>query len=458
MLSLLNFKIITQFSEEEQQSFIKFLQSPYINSNIRLIKVFGILHKALLDEQISIDVALFTSIFPNIHANKQHLYDAISQLYKIVEKFLIIQNITEDNFLQQQLLQNAYQQKHLKYAASVRLIKPSSEYYLHSYKQQIFHQQHILLDETTNTSELQHAFYHYNIYVLIEKLRLACSIISAQNFDKQETDFSLLEALLQTISNKDLEDHALLAIYFYTYKMLQQPENESYFNQLQPLIYQNFRKFSKTEMREIILQANNFCIKRMNRGEEIYFRKSFELYKLGIEQKILLESGLLSRFTYTNVVTIALRLNETDWTKAFIETNKKYLEEKFRESSYSFNKAKLWHAQKRYDKTIQLLQQADYDDVLLNLSAKTLLLKMYAELSYTEALEYHIQSMKKFISRKKLEPFFKNNFINICKLTVRIIEFKIIKKKSITKEKLLVQIKETNPCSEKIWLTELLLK
>ena len=436
----------------------QFLQSPYINSNIKLPKVFSILQEVLLNGQTETDETIFINIFPNIQTHKQHLYDAISQLYRIIEKFLVIQNIIEDPFLQQQLLQHAYHQKQLHYTAATRLNSSSSEYYLHIYKQQMFHQKHILLDETIQTSALQHAFYHYNIYVLIEKLRLACSIISAQNFDKQETDFSLLEALLQTISNKDLEDHALLAIYFYTYKMLQQPENESYFNQLQPLIYQNFRKFSKTEMREIILQANNFCIKRMNRGEEIYFRKSFELYKLGIEQKILLESGLLSRFTYTNVVTIALRLNETDWTKAFIETNKKYLEEKFRESSYSFNKAKLWHAQKRYDKTIQLLQQADYDDVLLNLSAKTLLLKMYAELSYTEALEYHIQSMKKFISRKKLEPFFKNNFINICKLTVRIMEFKTSEKKIITKDALLTQIKETNPCSEKIWLTELLLK
>lgn len=454
MLSLHNFKIIAQFSDEEQQQFVQFLQSSYIHTNIKLIKIFSVIHKSVLTEKYEIEENAFIKIFPEITKNKQHFYDAFSQLYRIIERFLILQDLEEDVFLRQQLLQQAYHQKQRSYAVSSKATHPSASYYLHVYKQQLFRQQHILLEEITDIASLENAFHHFDIYALIEKLRLACSVISAQNFDKQEADFSLLDLLLQNITNTDLEKHVLLAIYFYTYKMLQQPENETYFNQLQPLIYQYVQAFSKTEMREIILQANNFCIKRMNRGEEKYFRKSFELYKLGIEQKILLESGLLSRFTYTNVVTIALRLKEINWTTTFIESNKKYLEEKFRESTYSFNKAKLWYTQKRYDNTIQLLQQADYDDILLSLSAKTILLKIYVELDYSEALEYHIQSVLKFISRKKIEPFYKNNFTNICKLTIKLMEYKVSKNKKTKKEMLITTIQQTNPCSEKVWLLE----
>ena len=454
MLSLHNFKIIAQLSDEEQQQFVQFLHASYIHTNIKLIKIFSVVHKAVLEERYEIEEIAFIKAFPEITKNKQHFYDAISQLYRIIERFLILQNLEEDTFLQQQFLQQAYHQKQLHYSISTKPTYSSSSFYLHVYKQQLFYQQHILLEEASNISSLENAFHYFDIYAMIEKLRLACSVISAQNFDKQEADFSLLESLLQSITTIDLEKHALLAIYFYTYKMLQQPENETYFNQLQPLIYRYVRAFSKSEMREIILQANNFCIKRMNRGEEMYFRKSFELYKLGIEQKILLESGLLSRFTYTNVITIALRLKEIDWTKSFIEINKKYLEEKFRESTYSFNKAKLWYAQKLYDKTIQLLQQADYDDILLNLSAKTILLKIYVELNYIDALEYHIQSMLKFVSRKKIEPFYKNNFTNICKLTTKLMEYKANKNKNAKKENLISIIQQTNPCSEKVWLLE----
>ena len=454
MLSLHNFKIIAQFSDEEQQQFVKFLQSPYSNSNIKLTKVFGIIQQAILTKQYEIEETIFVSIFPDINKNKQHFYDATSQLFRMIEQFLILQDVEKDFCLQQQLLQKALHQKQLDFTISSKKTNASSEFYLHVYKQQLFSHHHILLEDLVNISSLEHAFYHFDIYALIEKLRLACSIISAQSFDKQEIDFSLLELLLQRITLEDLEKHALLAIYFYTYKMLQQPESETYFNQLQPLIYQHVQTFPKTEMREIILQANNFCIKRMNRGEEVYFRKSFELYKLGIEEKIVLESGLLSRFTFTNVVTIALRLKEIDWTKSFIENNKKYIEEKFRESTYSFNKAKLWYTQKLYDKTIQLLQQADYDDILLNLSAKTILLKIYVELNYFDALEYHIQSMRKFITRKKIEPFYKNNFTNICKLTLKLMEFKSSKKTHKEQDNLKATIQQTNPCSEKAWLLE----
>jgi len=454
MLSLHNFKIIAQFSDEEQQQFVQFLHATYIHNNIKLIKIFSIIHKAVLTEQYEMEEIDFIKIFPDINKNKQHFYDATSQLYRMIEQFLILQDVEKDQFLQQQLLQKSFQQKQLDFTISSKNTNTSSEFYIHVYKQQLFRHHHILLEDSVDISSLENAFHHFDIYALIEKLRLACSVISAQNFDKQEADFSLLELLLNRITSEDLEKHALLAIYFYTYKMLQQPENETYFNQLQPLIYQQVRTFSKTEMREIILQANNFCIKRMNRGEEMYFRKSFELYKLGIEHKILLESGLLSRFTFTNVVTIALRLKEIDWTKSFIEINKKYVEEKFRESTYSFNKAKLWYTQKLYDKTIILLQQADYDDILLNLSAKTILLKIYVELNYIDTLEYHIQSMRKFITRKKIEPFYKNNFTNICKLTIKLMEYKVSKNKHKINETLKATIQQTNPCSEKIWLLE----
>ena len=80
MLSLHNFKIIAQLSDEEQQQFVQFLHASYIHTNIKLIKIFSVVHKAVLEERYEIEEIAFIKAFPEITKNKQHFYDAISQL------------------------------------------------------------------------------------------------------------------------------------------------------------------------------------------------------------------------------------------------------------------------------------------------------------------------------------------------------------------------------------------
>jgi len=124
-----------------------------------------------------------------------------------------------------------------------------------------------------------------------------------------------------------------------------------------------------------------------NIGVEGYLRKLFDINKIGIESGAFLEKGFLSRFTYKNIVTAGVRLKEYKWTEQFIEQYKPLLEDKYRESSYSYNKAVLEYDKKNYSNAISLLQKADYDDVLLNLAAKNILLKIYYGLEYLDHME-----------------------------------------------------------------------
>ncbi len=84
-----------------------------------------------------------------------------------------------------------------------------------------------------------------------------------------------------------------------------------------------------------------------NIGKDGYARKSFDINKIGIKSGAFLEKGFLSRFTYKNIVTVGIRLKEYKWTEKFIKDYIGFLEEKYQQSSLSYNKAYLEYERKR---------------------------------------------------------------------------------------------------------------
>jgi len=126
-------------------------------------------------------------------------------------------------------------------------------------------------------------------------------------------------------------------------------------------------------------------------------RELFDLYQAGLEQDAFLENGFLSRWTYKNIVTAGLILEEFEWVEGFIYKYESKLERKYRKDSFGYNLACLFYGKKQYDKAISQLQQVKFDDVLLNLNARNLLVKIYLELEEYEALDAHLNSFEVFI-------------------------------------------------------------
>jgi len=97
-----------------------------------------------------------------------------------------------------------------------------------------------------------------------------------------------------------------------------------------------------------------------------------------------------------------------------------------------------------------------FSDLLLNLSAKTIAMKIYYELEAFDLLYSHLEAMKKFISRKELIAYHKKNYLNTIKFTKKLLELPI-SNRSI-KEKLRIEIETTASIAEKRWLLSQLKK
>ncbi len=112
--------------------------------------------------------------------------------------------------------------------------------------------------------------------------------------------------------------------------------------------------------------------------------------------------------------------------------------------------ARLHFEKGEYDTAMRLLQQVEYDDILMNLNAKTMLLKMYYEQEELSALESLLESFRIYIQRKKMIGYHSSNYKNILRFTRKLIKINPYSRKQ--KDKLKMEIEAAKPLSEREWL------
>ena len=205
-------------------------------------------------------------------------------------------------------------------------------------------------------------------------------------------------------------------------------------------------------MREFYTFSINHCIRQTNRGERNLEHEVLDLYQKALEAGYLFENGILSRFTYHNIVAAALRCRELDWAEHFIPQYNGFLESAWRDSSLSFNQARLDYARNRFDSVQLLLQKANYRDPLLNLAAKTLLLKTYFVLGEHDLLQSHLDAMRNYINRKKVIGYHRSNYLNIIRFTERMLHREPYNKQML--DELRMEIEKEPVLTEKEWFLE----
>jgi hypothetical protein len=214
--------------------------------------------------------------------------------------------------------------------------------------------------------------------------------------------------------------HAV-AVYLACYRMLEQPEAEEPFVRFKHYLLLHPGTFRADEMHPLYLIALNFCIRQINAGKTSYFREALDLYKAGLELGFLFENGHLTRYTYSNIAAVGLQTGDLEWVRFFINEYKNRLEKKDRESAFSFNLARLEYSARHYGHVLELLQHANYRDPLLNLAAKTLLLKTYFDLGETDLLHAHLDAMRNYVHRKRVLGYHRTNYVNIIRFTEKVL-------------------------------------
>jgi len=276
-----------------------------------------------------------------------------------------------------------------------------------------------------------------------------------------QTDYiiGLIDEILKEVQeNQELLNTPAIALYYYGYKSNTDKKNNDHFINLKANIFKHGHLFPRGELRDISLMAINYCIGQMNRGKDEFIREAFELYQQGFKNKTFLENNFVSPWTFHNVVVIGLKLKDYEVIKNFINNNQIYLENKYRESFVNYSFALFYYEKNDFSKAMNYLLQYEHDEMIINLRAKIMLLKIYYQQDEINALESLLGSMRTYLSRKKVMGYHKENFKNIIRLTKKLLKVKPYDRDQ--KDKLKSLIEEANPLTtdDRNWLLNQLKK
>jgi hypothetical protein len=290
------------------------------------------------------------------------------------------------------------------------------------------------------------------IFYLSEMLRHACLAHTHQSIAGQEYRLDLLQVILKTAGRQEMLQTPAIAVYYHAYRMLESPADDEPFERLKRALIEHEKRFSVEEMRVLYLLAINGCIRRMNSGRKSYVREAYLLYRTALERNFLMENGLISGFTYKNILRVAAGVGEHEWAEQFLEQYRNSLHPRERDNLYRYNLAYLRFKQRDFKRALPLLLQVDLDDPHNNLDARRMLLQTYFELGESAALESLLQSFSAYLRRQKNLGYHRTTNENLIFYTKKLLDTN--RKDPVARRQLHSEIESKADVAEKAWLLE----
>lgn len=427
-------QLLKGFSAWDLRNLGQFLRSPYHNRRPDVIRLyeFFLAEKARPSPDFS-DAAAIRAVWPDARPGSVDYPNLRSYLYKLAEKYLAAEEIFDDEILLKMRLAKALERRnktaHFDQAMrDLRSIVTKKERRNPEYLRRQFELEYQAFDHASSRKRMEETNLEavtrlLDTHYFAEKLKLACAQLSFQKVRPKAYDLSILPGVVAYLQeNTGWLSHPAIAIYYYAYLALTEKDNESHFHAVRRLLRECSDLFEEREIRDIYLLCINYCIDGSNRGERLYTREGFELYREAIAQGFLLSDGRLSNHSYINTAAFGIVLREYDWVESFIQ-DYRYKMARDGDGAYRFCLAWLRHAQGHYAEAMRLLAEFGTDDPYYFLIAKGLLAKIFYEQAEINALEALLDTMRIYLHRHEgMNKGVKAHFKQIIDLMSRLLK------------------------------------
>ena len=460
-MSILLPDLLVGLKKEEIRQLKKYVRSPFVTHRTDLSDLFNVFADCLYKEKpLPIKRELYTLIYPTESFNDQKLRSAMSDLHKVVERYLATSIIQVDDTERSLLLLRWYRQrnreKHFRKTAE-RIQKLQANQPLRNpdyFDDQLRFQSETAMFQTANRRagdlNLQEIGDTMDILYLSRKLRHACTQLSHRAVFKTDYDFGLLNAWVHSLENSPTLKIPAVSLYYYCYLFLTEKDNQKYFKEFRKLLSKHQENFPKDELKNLYRAAINYCIRQLNEGSSEFTIEGWNLFQEGLQSEIFMDNGRLSRFTFDNVVAVGLRLKKYPEVEQFIEKYEAKLAENYRTDTVKFNYARLEFDRKNYDQALFHLNTFQPADLVNQLITRTLLLKIYYESGAFDLLDSHLNNFRLFIRRREVSDYHRLNFSNIIMYVKK--ELSLPPGNRQERNKLRTAIKNEPVLTERDWL------
>jgi uncharacterized protein (DUF1778 family) len=437
------FQTLLILSEKELLLFKKWLDSPFHNNNEQVKKLYQIIwkHAPSFESKTLEKSVIYKKIYPKMVYNEFKINNIISLTTRQLFDFLAYHNYKNSSTLSEICLMDELQKrdldqlmlqegKRLAKAKTQSIIETASTFFdEYLYYKQL--DEHFLKKPKRAYDEnLQLKNNNLDLFYLTTKLKVACDMISRNTVIQANYEayhFQDLEKWLLNADEKvviDYKKYPAIAVYYQAYRTIKDGKLEDY-EVLKDLLATNLHIFPNVELSRIYDYVLNFCIRQINQGKAEFYREILDVYQFLLENRVIFQKDYLAQWDYKNIITVGIRIGETEWTENFINEYKDFLPPKDRENAFVYNKAAFYYATKAYKKSLQLLHEVKFTDTSYHLGAKIIQLKSFYELEEEEPFYALIDAFKIYILRSKdISHYRKQANLNLIKFAKRIFKLK----------------------------------
>jgi len=420
------FKIFRQLSNREQLKFQSFVEASAFNKRQDVIQLLALMIRNSRKKPDS--QSYWEAIYPKRSFNVSRWHLLTSRLFKLLEEYLAIDQVRKRDTdrgvylakAYQQLGEKAYFEKTVEDCQDTLTKRPLRNIAFLQQQHDLAYEKYdfILSMNRKEPGNLQEVSDYLDHYFMAAKLRQACHATSREVIREEQYHIHFITDIVRLIEqDPSYLSVPAIAVYYYCYRSISEQDNEQYFVELRRAIDAFQGQFSPTEMRDIYTIAINYSIRRLNTGATHYIREAFELYLMSLKQGFLVDKGIMQDSTYTDLVSLACKLEEFDWAESFIQDHQSDLSLKTQKPLYHYSLGKLYYEKGLPDESLKQLILVDAKASFIFLGARVIQLKIYYEEEEFDLLESLLESLRVYLQRSKNLAYRKAHYLNILTFT-----------------------------------------
>ena len=472
------FRLLSTLDEDQREfaDFLQFVRSPYHNSNKRLIQLIAYLkpyHPDYNQPRCTKENAFRKVFGEGVDYDENRMNVLYSGLVKLFYKYLIIRGLERDEFRQQQFLCNALAYRNLEKEATSNFKKMHQQHVNERKKtgtSQFLQHYEVLVQgmhkfgqfETANFEEIIHILEQF---LLHEKLRLAVAFQNNRRILKpSKTFFTHVELL--TLASAEHSDF-MLNLWSKLLQLLKGGDENLFFI-IKKQFTQHINDIDIENQEVILVSLLNVAFQCIREEQTEYYEYIYDLYVLGLKNKVFTYKGYIDELTFTNISIIFFKVKTEQRMFRFFEDFKQYLRvEKVEETLQlchvlaAFSKAKTTKSEKDYDRCIIIALEADRNlsNTLAILRNQLILLRAFFEVKIIRGREeefmlYRVGALQQRIKRHKLGVEKKESYLNFIAFCKKIIEKLSEPNRKEIFQTLEEKIQKTPNVFQKSWLIE----
>ncbi len=435
-------KMFKSLTTEEWKYLRWFVQSNFFNTDPNLLRLYEALakhHPAFASKSLTKEL-LYAKVFGGQAYHDGKWRNLVSKMNKLLEDYLIWLELENEPITRQKLLTKAFGRRNL-YEQFEKSTNELSEKLVQQGEQsaealqeraqinlQYYH--HPKSVKVSNLGRLQAVMDDLDHYYFAEKLRIASELKVFENIVTGAAAIRLKKEVQSLVGAGKLRQLPYLELYHRILEQLEQAAGLEQFQATFEFFSSIYARLSDTDRQFGLLQLLNFAINQVNSGEGAYRKLVMELYKLGLQEGVLIIDGRISENSFVNIVSTGSFQKEYGWVGQFIKNYQDCLEPSVRKDVLTLSLG-LWHFhQQQYSQTIDLLTNYSFETIENNLTSKNLLFRCYFMLlqkdnSYYTLFQSYASAFGKYIAReKKLSVSRKGWHKNFVGMVVKIARLK----------------------------------